>query len=232
MECIYLKKMRNIFVVFILLMAVSVFAEVQVRDGKVTAHVQSGSLRDVVNQIATQAGIQVSIDDSVANDTIYANFQDLPIGAAMRKLLEGTDINYAVIGTSDSAPSAIFVSRSESPGGPPKKLDTRPVTSPGRGVVQPISPPPPPIPQQAVPTTVVRPPVNGANSNNVNPNKDPNQKPATPTGGTAIPTAGSFTGPPPQPENQPNRPGDKPLINQNNANADDSGDDDDDDDDE
>jgi type II secretory pathway component GspD/PulD (secretin) len=223
--------MRSVFIVVFLLVSISAFAEVQVRDGKVTAKIQSELLRDVVNQIGTQAGITVSIDDSIGRDMVYANFEGLTVGAAIRKLLEGTDVNFAVIGNADGSPTAIFVSRSSSPGAPPKKLDARPVTSPGRGVVQPMSPPPNPTPVRQPPITVSTP-------NNNNPaaaadalnrmEKKPDQKPAVPTAGDLVPTAGSFTGPPP---NQPNQPQmDKPLVDQNNA-ANDDGDDDDDDDD-
>lgn len=235
--------MRNVFLVVILLVSISAFAEVQVKDGKVTAKVQSEQLRAVVNQIGNQAGIHVSVDDSIeARDVVYANFADLPVGAAIRKLLEGTDVNFAVIADADGNPTAIFVSRSSPAGAPPKKLDARPVTSPGRGVVQPISPPPPaPAPVRQPPITV--------NTNTANPNsgpgvspgttpadllnrmqqKKPDEKPPVPTAGDLVPTAGSFTAPPPNQPNQQPQAG-KPNDNQNNT-ANDDGDDDDDDDD-
>jgi hypothetical protein len=212
--------MRNVFLAALLLVSLTAFAEVTVKDGSITANIQSESLRSVFNQIGTQTGVQVSIDDAAANDMVYANFQNLPVGAAVRKLLEGTDVNFAVLADADGKPTAIFISKSSNPGAPPKKLDTRPVTSPGRGVVQPISPPP----QIPVPQPNAQPGAAGRN-----PAADQKQPVMPPTAGTMVPTGGSFTAPPPQqPGDQMNRQNDRPLIkNDPNVDEEDEGDDDD-----
>lgn len=236
--------MNKVWVVLCLFISAQAFAAVEVKNGKVSANVQSELLRDVINQIGTQAGVQVSIDDSISNDMVYANFQDLPVGAAIRKLLEGIDVNYAVIAGADGNPTAIYVSKSESPGAPPKKLDSRPIAAPNRGVVtpvmpqapQPVMPQPNVMPQQAIPQGGnFRNPPNQPNPGALAPgaqSKDPrnagDQKPDAPLGGGNIPTAGTFSGAPP-PSAQPNRPDNKALIQNNGAAA--SGDDDDSDDD-
>ena len=190
MVCIYLNCMRKVWFVFLMVLSVPAFAAVEVKGGKVTANVQSELLRDVINQIGTQAGVQVSIDDSISNDMVYANFQDLPVGAAIRKLLEGIDVNYAVIAGGDGNPTAIYVSKSASPGAPPKKLDSRPIAAPARGVVTPVMPqaPQPVMPQQNV-----------IQQQNVMP-----QQPVMPQ--PNIPQGGNYRNPAtqPNPANQPN----------------------------
>lgn len=215
--------MKRFLVLFILLAASSlVFADIAVKDGMVTADLQAEQLHSVITQIGTAAGMQTSIDSSAANELVYANFKDMPIGAAIRKLLEGTDINYAVIGGADGKPTAIFISRSESPGTAPKRLDTRPLNAaPQRGVVQPMSPPPMP---NNMPAGNVRDP---RAQGQPQPQQQPgDQKPNSPYGGAnnTVPTAGSFSGAPlvqPQPVARPDQ---KPEIQNDN-----SGDDDDDD---
>jgi hypothetical protein len=200
---------------------------VQVQDGKITAEFTSQPLNQAANTIRQQTGINVIVDDSIANETISANFKDLPIAMGIKKMLEGTGINYAVIAGADGKPSAILISGSEKPGAPPKKLDTRPVTGgnyPNRSVVTPVTPTPPPQSQQLI------------NRNNEEkltareiPEKDPRNTPST-TGG--IGTGGSSFGQQPvqtgtpkfDPNNIPTAGGFAPTLNppppaqQNNQN--------------
>ncbi len=130
------------------LFSLPAFADINVRNGKITANFTSQPLSQAIQTIRQQSGIQINIDESVANEIVSANFKDLPLAIGIKKLLEGTGINYAVIAGADGVPSAVLISGSEKPGSPPKKLDTRPVTTPpthqNRGVVTPINPTPPP----------------------------------------------------------------------------------------
>jgi hypothetical protein len=226
--CILTGMKAFVLPLLVLLSASCAFADLMVKDGMVTADLQAVQLHDVIAQLGTATGIHTSIDNAAANVVVYANFSNMPIGPAIRKLLEGTDINYAMIADAGGKPTAIYISRSESPGAGPKRLDTRPVNnSPTRGVVQPVSPQPMPMTppnNPRDPRTMGQQPQQPGQ-----PGQPGGQKPAaTPTGGDSVPTAGSFTGQPPPPQ-QPQlaRPDTKPEI----AN-DDSGDDDDDSDDE
>jgi hypothetical protein len=197
--------MRFIRIVALLaLFSVPAFAEINVRDGKITANFTSQTLSQAIQTIKQQSGIQINVDENVANETVSANFKDLPLAAAIKKLLEGTGINYAVIAGADGIPSAVLISGSEKPGAPPKKLDTRPVTAspvPARSVVTPINPTPPPITTPtptggAAPNAGMKPangvaPVGAPNANQqpnaINPQLkfDPNN---VPTGGSLVPT--------------------------------------------
>lgn len=205
------------------LFAVPAFAEINVRDGKITAIFTSQTIGQAVQTIKEQSGIQINVDENVANESVSANFKDLPLAAGIKKLLEGTGINYAVIAGSDGVPSAILISGSEKPGTPPKKLDTRPVAAapvPARSVVTPVNPSPPPIsnpnaaPQGggAVPNAGMNRPANGvapvgAPNANQQPNAinpmlkfDPNN---VPTAGSLVPTVNTPQVQPQQPP-QPN----------------------------
>lgn len=187
------------------LFSIPAFAEINVRDGKITANFTSQTLGQAIQTIKQQSGIQITVDESVVNETVSANFKDLPLAAAIKKLLEGTGINYAVIAGADGIPSAVLISGSEKPGAPPKKLDTRPVNAspvPARSVVTPINPTPPPITTQpptgggAAPNAGMKPangvaPVGAPNANQqptaINPQLkfDPNN---VPTAGSLVPT--------------------------------------------
>lgn len=201
------------------LFSIPAFAEINVRDGKITANFTSQTLGQAIETIKQQSGIQINVDESVANETVSANFKDLPLAAGIKKLLEGTGINYAVIAGADGVPSAVLISGSEKPGAPPKKLDTRPVNAspvPARSVVTPINPTPPPISSPtptggAAPNAGMKPangvaPVGAPNANQqpaaINPQLkfDPNN---VPTAGSLVPTVNT---PQVQPQvpNQPN----------------------------
>jgi hypothetical protein len=123
------------------LVASSAFAGVEVRDGKMSADITGQPLKQVLQTIKQNTGIRFSMDDSVSAQAISANFQDLTVAAGIKKMLEGTGINYVVMADGKGEPTSIFLGKSEKPGAPPKKLDTRPVANiPNRGVVQPIQP--------------------------------------------------------------------------------------------
>jgi hypothetical protein len=133
------------------LISLPVFAETSeliIQDGRITANFTSQPLGQTVRMISKQTGVQIHIDDEIAGESVSANFKDLPLAIGIKKLLEGTGINYAVIANGDAMPSAILISASEKPGAPPKKLDTRPTSTPAnypnRSVVTPVNPTPPP----------------------------------------------------------------------------------------
>ncbi|HSE40014.1 MAG TPA: hypothetical protein VLH08_04550 [Acidobacteriota bacterium] len=218
------------------LISFPVFAEVSeliIQDGKISASFTSQPLGQTVRMISKQTGIQISIDDEVAGESVSASFKDLPLAIGIKKLLEGTGINYAVIAEGDGMPSAILISASEKPGTPPKKLDTRPTSTPAnypnRSVVTPVNPTPPPVPQvqpggrgdMKQPGQQNAPGASGmANPNQpqrqaapfqpVTPKFDPNN---IPTAGTLVPSA---TPTMPQPDNKG-----AVLNNQNDENDED-----------
>ncbi len=220
--------------VLVSLFSIPAFAEINVRDGKITANFTSQTLGQAVQAIKQQSGIQINVDENVANESVSANFKDLPLAAGIKKLLEGTGINYAVIAGADGVPIAVLISGSEKPGAPPKKLDTRPITAspvPARSVVTPINPTPPPIqtpapsPGGAAPNAGMKPangvaPVGAPNANQqpnaINPQLkfDPNN---VPTAGSLVPTVNT-----PQVQPQvPNQPNAGTVVTNDNNDEDD-----------
>jgi len=128
----------RVLVTFLLLFPVILLADVEVRNGKISADFYSQTLRQVVQKMESETKIHFSLDEVVADKTVSANFQDLPVGLAIKKMLEGTGINYAVIATEEGGVRAVFIGGSERPGAAPRRLDTRPAA--GRGVVIPVEP--------------------------------------------------------------------------------------------
>jgi hypothetical protein len=181
-------------------------SEIIIENGKISATFTSQPLGQTVRMISKQTGVHIAIDDAVAGEPVSANFKDLPLAMGIKKLLEGTGINYAVIAGADGIPSAVLISGSEKPGAPPKKLDTRPTSTPAnyqnRSVVTPVNPTPPPQ-QNRQPAGVMKQPNQGGTAvGNVNPNPNPNpnqpqqQQPIQPNipkfDPNNIPTAGSL----------------------------------------
>lgn len=122
------------------------FAEVQVQGDKMTVEVYSQSLGEVMQELREQCDIRFSVEESVAGQTVSASFQDLPIAAGIKKLLEGTGINYAVVSVGNEPPQ-VYIGNRERPGAPRRTLDPRPQNRPPRGVVTPATPHPSPNPQ-------------------------------------------------------------------------------------
>jgi hypothetical protein len=117
-------------------------AEVRVRDGRVSADLQSQPLMQVLERLKEQTNMKMVIDGGIAGKTVSASFQDLSVGLALKKILEGTGINYAVLAGPDGEAQSVFIGGSSPPGSPPRRLDNRPVQN--RGVVTPVPAPPPP----------------------------------------------------------------------------------------
>jgi type II secretory pathway component GspD/PulD (secretin) len=197
--------MRIILAALLLLAGAAAHAGVTVRDGLVTADLQAEPLQNVVKVIGQESGVEIVIDSECNNEMVYAKFENLPIGAAIRKLLEGTEINFAVVAAPDGSATTIMIARSQGQSAPPKKLDTRPVTaSPNRGVVTPVTPPPP-VPQQNNPARNDRIQQLQQQQEQHRQEKEALQKPANPS--NSVPTAGSFNPaaapPPAQPRLDP-----------------------------
>lgn len=93
---------------------------------------------DIVNQrldkvleiLRQQTDIEFYVDDDVIDQSICADFRNLSIAFGIKKMLEGTGINHAVI-ANRKGPEAIFIGNSQKPQASYRKLDTRP-TIPGR----------------------------------------------------------------------------------------------------
>jgi hypothetical protein len=164
-----------LLLLLLLLTPVFVFANLQVENGKMSADLNSESLSNVLETLQQQTGMKVAIETEVGTQSISANFQNLPVAVGIKKLLEGTGINYVVIGDGQGVMS-LFIGSSEKPGGAPRILDTRAPAMPGRGVVQPVNPMPPmPPPPQTAPAT-----------------KTDNQKKGHPPPPVSVPTGGGF----------------------------------------
>ncbi len=106
----------------------------------VTADLQSQPLTQVMEDLSELASFRLVLDDAVSGKTVSASFQNLTVALAVKKILEGTGINYVVMAGSSGQPESIFLGGSARPGAPPRKLDNRPVNN--RGIVTPVVPPP------------------------------------------------------------------------------------------
>jgi hypothetical protein len=178
-------------VLILLLFASALYAEVKVRDGQISADLKSEPLTQVLENLKKQTNMKLIVDEGIAGKTVSASFQNLPIALALKKILEGTGINYAVLSGPEGEPQRIFIGGSTSPGAPPKPLDNRPVGN--RGVVTPVpAPPPPPIPQQQQ-----QPPQQDGRQR-----EQPQIKPLIP-GGVNVPTGGGFVPNQPKSEQSP-----------------------------
>lgn len=164
----------TIRILLILLLASFAYADVKVQDGRISADLQSQPLSRVLDHLRSHTSIRMVVDEGIGNKTVSARFQDLPIGLALKKLLEGTGINYVVLADADGEPESVFIGSSSRPGAPPRRLDNRPVGN--RGVVSPVPPPPPPPPPAPGPEM-----------------KQPEAQPKPQMPGTNIPTGGGFT---------------------------------------
>lgn len=100
------------------------FAEVQISNGKMTVNVIDERLDNVLDILREQTGIQVYLDDRVKDQPICADFDNLSIGPGIKKLLEGTGINYAVIANRGKI-KRIFIGDSRKPQVSDRKVDTR-----------------------------------------------------------------------------------------------------------
>jgi hypothetical protein len=136
-------------IVLVLLIAGTACAEIQVRDGLVSADIQSQPLSQVLDRLKSQINMRLVIDEGIAGKTVSASFRNLPVGPALKKLLEGTGINFAVLAGADGQPQSVFIGGSARPGAPPRRLDNRPVGT--RGVVSPVAPSPAPPPPTTIP---------------------------------------------------------------------------------
>jgi hypothetical protein len=191
----------------ILLLATFAFADVQVREGRMSAEIKSQPLTQVLERLKAQTNMRLVMDDGIAGKNISASFQDLPIALGLKKLLEGTGINYVVLANTDGKPESIFIGGSTKPGAPPRQLDNRPVGN--RGVVAPV-PPPPPAPISPAPQPAVRQP-------------EQERKPALPP--VNVPTGGGFVpeqGKPQQNPDQNQQQKPQELLDDNTAPEDES----------
>jgi len=161
--------------VLLLSLPAIVFANVQIQNGNMSADLNSEQLSNVLEAVQQQTGIKVSVDPAVGSQPISASFQNLPFAAGIKKLLEGTGINYVVIGDEQGAMS-LFVGTSEKPGEAQGKTNPGAAQMPGRGVVQPVNP---------MPSVPPPPPATGKPDNQ---KKNQNAPPAV-----SVPTGGGFT---------------------------------------
>jgi len=132
-------RLLHAWLLFFLFQATLVFAGVQVRDGKISADLNSEPLAPVLESIKEEMKIHLAVEHDVGSRTVTASFHDLTLGDSIRKILEGTGINFIVLSYGEGRPASLFGRLSERPGAPPRKLDGRPANN-NRGVVTPVYP--------------------------------------------------------------------------------------------
>jgi hypothetical protein len=126
--------MRTFLVALLLLSAGVLCADVTIHNGLMTADLNSQPLGQVLDVVKTQTTINFSVDEGVDSLQVSASFHDLNVAEAIKKMLEGTGINYVVIG-GPNGPESIFIGGSEKPGQP--SGNRQPAY---RSVVQPVMP--------------------------------------------------------------------------------------------
>lgn len=227
--------MRLVPAILILGMVSVAAADVTVSNGMMSAEINSQSLQTVIQAVSSQTQVTFSVDDSVRTSPVTASFQNLPIALGIKKMLEGTGINYVVMGGASGQPESIYIGSSERPGAPGQKLDSRPTNN--RSVTQPVYRPQ----QQPQPQPQLQQQPDPNRGNNQNPNEGRSVPPgmqkkmngggaapaqnATPT---LPPTGGGLGTQTPQPQ-QPVQPEVKPAQQKQNSNSNDDEDDDSDD---
>lgn len=117
----------KLWIILILLFCSLASAEVRISNGKMTVDVVNQPLDKVLSILREQSNIQFYVDDGVSDESICAVFQNLSIGRGIKKLLEGTGINYAVIDKNGET-EAIFIGSSQKPQPSSVKLDARSAT--------------------------------------------------------------------------------------------------------
>jgi hypothetical protein len=120
----------KLWIAFIPLFCSLAFAEVRISNGKMTIAVINQRLDKVIDTLRKQSDIQFYVDQSVIDQSICADFQNLSVGRGIKKMLEGTGINYAVLARNGQA-KAIFIGASQKPQPSSVKLGVR-STIPGR----------------------------------------------------------------------------------------------------
>src|SRR5205809_7940719 len=93
-----LDNMKILAVLLFLALAAPLLADVQVQNGMISAEINGEPLRKVIDKVRSQTKVSFFVDDSVSSTSVSASFHDLPLGEGIKKMLEGTGINYAVIG--------------------------------------------------------------------------------------------------------------------------------------
>jgi hypothetical protein len=86
----------------------------------------------VVKLLRQQTDILFFIEDDVSDEMVSADFRNLSIGFGIKKLLEGTGINHAVIGDADGT-QAIFIGSSQEPQASYKRADKSTIRYPQKG---------------------------------------------------------------------------------------------------
>ena len=108
--------MKVVLVVLFLALAVPVLADVRVQNNMISAEVNGEPLRQVIDKMKSQTHVNFFVDDSVSSTSVSASFQDLSLGEGIKKMLEGTGINYAVVGGNSGSPDSVYIGGSEKPG--------------------------------------------------------------------------------------------------------------------
>jgi hypothetical protein len=189
--------MRVLPIGFLLAASVA-FANMEVQNGKMSANLNSEPLTSVLQSLEKQTGMKVSIEPNAANQNVSASFSNLPVAAGIKKILEGTGINYVVVADGDK-PTALFIGGSLNPDGSTGAANV-PNNMPGRGVVTPVAPLPPPAPPPEI--------------RGVQPDNRQGRRPAAPS--VTVPTGGGFVPNTTSPNrnNNQNNPNNNQQINQ------------------
>jgi|GEM_PF-4914369 len=83
-----------------LLFAQNTGAPVVWQDSKLSVQFDNAAISQILGSIASTTGIKLTIDPSVANYRESVSFRGLPLRDAILEVLEGSQIDYIIVGTS------------------------------------------------------------------------------------------------------------------------------------
>jgi len=87
---VYTIYMRILGILLSLIIVLPASADVDVKQGLMSANIDSKPLEQVLEILKRQTSISFTIDESARTSLVSASFQQLPIAEGIKKLLDGT----------------------------------------------------------------------------------------------------------------------------------------------
>ena len=123
---------------------------VQFADGLMTIHANNATLSEVLFQIQKTTGAEIAIPSGTEQDKVAADFGPGTPSQVLTQLLNGSGLNFVVVG-SDADPNglrSVILSRAAAGVDPPSNIATPP---PAASETESFAPPAPPIPDNPPP---------------------------------------------------------------------------------
>ncbi len=94
------------------------------KEGVITLKVNNKSLETITNELSNKCNLKFFLDQNSRNILINANFKGYPIEYAIKKILEGTQLNFVIYKNDiDNTPWSIYIGPSKNPGESPSYVE-------------------------------------------------------------------------------------------------------------